>query len=60
MEFDNFELTQDDLSYLDRLELEITKKNDNIVPRTGSEDMDMVFPYIPDISFDSDSADDCL
>lgn len=60
MEFDNFELTQDDLSYLDHLELEITKKNDNIVPHTECEDVDMAFPYIPDISSDSDSVDDCL
>ncbi|CAH2087976.1 unnamed protein product [Euphydryas editha] len=60
MEFDNFELTQDDLSYLERLELEITKKNDDIVAHIGCEDVDMAFPYISDISSDSDSAGDCL
>ncbi|CAG4980672.1 unnamed protein product [Parnassius apollo] len=53
-------LTQDDLSYLDHLELEITKKNDDIVPITVCENVDFAFPYIPDISSDSDNEDDCL
>ncbi|CAG4960467.1 unnamed protein product [Parnassius apollo] len=48
----------DDLSYLDHLELEITKKNDDIVPITVCENVDFAFPYIPDISSDSDNEDD--
>lgn len=68
MEFDNFELTQDDLSYLDSLELQITNDNDDKRPCTH---VNMVLPYLPgsetdpecrrkNLSSDRESEDDCL
>lgn len=68
MEFDNFELTQDDLSYLDSLELQITNDNDDKRPCTH---VNMVLPYLPgsetdpecrrkNLSSDCESKDDCL
>lgn len=61
MEFDKFELIQNDLSYLDDLELQIIKENDNTEPHTRWGDVDMALPYFPDdFNSDSGSTDDYL